>query len=92
MQERYPVSCSNWVAVAWELHMPRTGWTPSLVPYGADQTAYLVIDPLADRPPFAAKPKSRGPTIIVDLMSGQFNGPTRVVAFNRLESIDRRTS
>ena len=62
------------------------------MPYGADQTAYLVIDPLADRPPFAAKPKSRGPTIIVDLMSGQFNGPTRVVAFNRLESIDRRTS
>src|ERR1700735_1183956 len=24
--------------------MPRTGWTPSPVPYGADQTAYLVID------------------------------------------------
>jgi hypothetical protein len=24
--------------------MPRTGWTPSLVPYGADQTVYLVID------------------------------------------------
>jgi hypothetical protein len=27
-----------------ELRMPRTGWTPSLVPYGADQTVYLVID------------------------------------------------
>ena len=24
--------------------MPRTGWTPSLVPYGADQTVILVID------------------------------------------------
>jgi hypothetical protein len=24
--------------------MPRTGWTPSLVPYGADQTVHLVID------------------------------------------------
>jgi hypothetical protein len=24
--------------------MPRTGWTPSIVPYGADQTVYLVVD------------------------------------------------
>jgi hypothetical protein len=24
--------------------MPRTGWSPSTVPYGADQTVYLVID------------------------------------------------
>jgi hypothetical protein len=26
--------------------MPRTGWTPSIVPYGADQTVYLVVDHL----------------------------------------------
>ena len=24
--------------------MPRTGWSPNTVPYGADQTAYLVVD------------------------------------------------
>jgi hypothetical protein len=24
--------------------MPRTGWTPGTVSYGADQTAYLLID------------------------------------------------
>ena len=24
--------------------MPSTGWTPSTVPYGADQTVYLVVD------------------------------------------------
>jgi hypothetical protein len=24
--------------------MPRTGWTPSIVPCGADQTVYLVVD------------------------------------------------
>ena len=24
--------------------MPSTGWTPRIVPYGADQTVYLVID------------------------------------------------
>jgi hypothetical protein len=27
-----------------ELRMPRTGGTPRIVPYGADQTVYLVID------------------------------------------------
>jgi hypothetical protein len=27
-----------------ELRVPRTGWTPSFVPYSADQTVYLVID------------------------------------------------
>jgi hypothetical protein len=29
--------------------MPRTGWTPSLVPCGADQTVYLVIDGFGGR-------------------------------------------
>ena len=24
--------------------MPSTGWTPRIVPYGSDQTVYLVID------------------------------------------------
>ena len=24
--------------------MPRTGWTPSIVPNGEDQTVYLVVD------------------------------------------------
>ena len=24
--------------------MPSTGWTPRIVPYGADQTVYLVVD------------------------------------------------
>jgi hypothetical protein len=27
-----------------EVRMPSTGWTPRIVPYGADQTVYLVID------------------------------------------------
>ena len=31
--------------------MPSTGWTPRivLVPYGADQTVYLVIDPYGQK-------------------------------------------
>ena len=24
--------------------MPRTGWSPSTIPYGADQTVYFVVD------------------------------------------------
>jgi hypothetical protein len=24
--------------------VPSTGWTPRIVPYGADQTVYLVVD------------------------------------------------
>src|ERR1700726_4351800 len=55
--------------------MPRTGWTPSLVPYGADQTVYLETE--IERADLE--------TIITDLMSGQFNDPIRVVAFNTLE-------
>ena len=28
--------------------MPGTGWSPRIVPYGADQTVYLVIDRFRD--------------------------------------------
>jgi hypothetical protein len=68
--------------------MPRTGWTPSLVPYGADQTVYLVVDRFAG--PSAVYRKTEVEradleTIITDLMAGQFNDPIRVVAFNTLE-------
>jgi hypothetical protein len=68
--------------------MPRTGWSPTTVPYGADQTVYLVVDSFG-----ASGTVYRGTeveqtdleTIISDLMSGQFNDPVRVVAFNTLE-------
>jgi hypothetical protein len=69
--------------------MPRTGWTPSLVPYGADQTVYLVIDRFGGGPSTVYREteieRAGLETIIADLMSGQFNDPIRVVAFNTLE-------
>jgi hypothetical protein len=55
--------------------MPRTGWTPSIVPYGPDQTVYLVVDRFGGLGS-VARPKSSGQTSktsIADLMSGQFN-------------------
>ena len=68
--------------------MPSTGWTQRIVPYGADQTVYLVVDRFG---PFGSVYRETEvertdlETIITDLMSGQFNDPVRVVAFNTLE-------
>jgi hypothetical protein len=68
--------------------MPRTGWTPSFVPYGADQTVYLVIDRFGGLGTVYRETEVEQTdleTIITDLLSGQFNDPARVVAFNTLE-------
>jgi hypothetical protein len=68
--------------------MPRTGWTPSIVPYGADQTVYLVVDRLGGLGSVYRETEIERAdleTVITDLMSGQFNDPVRVVAFNTLE-------
>ena len=62
--------------------------TPSTVPYGADQALYLVIDRfdgLGSACRETEAERSDLETVIVDLMSGQFNDPVRVVAFNTLE-------
>jgi hypothetical protein len=68
--------------------MPGKGWTPSLVPYGADQTVYLVVDRFAGLGTVYRETEVEQTdleTIITDLISGQFNDPVRVVAFNTLE-------
>jgi hypothetical protein len=68
--------------------MPSTGWTPRIVPYGADQTVYLVIDRFGGLGTVYRETEVERAdleTIITDLMSGQFNDPVRVVAFNTLE-------
>jgi len=58
------------------------------VPYGADQTVYIVVDRFrASGPGYREIEVERSDleTIIGELMSGQFNDPVRVVAFNTLE-------
>jgi hypothetical protein len=65
--------------------MPRTG---GVVPYGADQTVFLVVDRLTRLGhvcPESEIERTNFETIIDDFMSGQFNDPIRVVAFNTLE-------
>jgi hypothetical protein len=68
--------------------MPKAGSTLSLVRYGADQTVYLVIDRFGELGSVYRETEVERTdleTIIADLMSGQFNDPVRVVAFNALE-------
>jgi hypothetical protein len=68
--------------------MPGKGWTPSIVPYGADQTVYLVVDRLGRLGTVYRETEVERTdleTVITDLIAGQFNDPVRVVAFNTLE-------
>jgi hypothetical protein len=65
-----------------------TGWTPKVVPYGADQTVFLVIDRfggLGTAYRETEVERTDLETIVSDFISGQFNDPVRVVAFNTLE-------
>jgi hypothetical protein len=74
--------------VAVEMRMPRLDWTPGIVPYGADETVYLVVDSFgANGSVYREADIERAAleTVITDLMSGQFHAPVRVVAFNTLE-------
>ena len=67
--------------------MLRTGWSPNTVPYVADQTAYLVVDRFSGGSVYRETEIERAylETIISDFITGQFNDPVRVVAFNTLE-------
>jgi len=61
---------------------------PMIVPYGADQTVYHVVDRLGRQGSVcreAEVERTDIETIIADLFSGMFNDPVRVVAFNTLE-------
>ena len=68
--------------------MPRTGWTPSIVPKGDDQTIYLVVDDLGRNGrvyPETDVETADLETVVVDLLDGQYRDPIRVVAFNTTE-------
>ncbi|MDB5582751.1 MAG: hypothetical protein JWR80_7927 [Bradyrhizobium sp.] len=65
--------------------MPRTGWK---VPYGADQTVYLVVDRLSRQGAVYCEieiERTDIETVVTDLLAGQFSDPVRVTAFNTLE-------
>ena len=64
---------------------PRTGWK---IPYGADQTVYLVVDRLGRQGAVYCEieiERTDIETVVTDLLAGQFSDPVRVTAFNTLE-------
>jgi hypothetical protein len=67
--------------------MPRNGWSPGIVPFGADETAYLVVDSFSNGTVYRETEIENADleTVISDLLTGQYNRPLRVVAFNTLE-------
>jgi hypothetical protein len=70
-----------------ELRMRRS-WTPSIVPNGHDQTVYLVLNDFGELGRAyceASEDRSDLETTISDLISGQYDNPVRVVAFNTSE-------
>jgi hypothetical protein len=76
--------------------MRMSGWTPSIVPRGADQAVYLVVDYVGRDGTCvyreAGVSKADLETVIVDLIDGQYNDPERVVAFNTVEGWSRDVS
>ena len=60
---------------------------PSTVPYGADQTLYLVMDAVGPRDLKLQNPIERPDlnSVINDLMLARFNNPVGIYAFNTLE-------
>ena len=67
--------------------MPDVGVSPSIVPYGADQTIYLVVDCVGGGAACRETQTERSDlqALIADLLAGQFSEPVRVIAFNTLE-------
>ena len=63
-------------------------WSTGMVPCGADQTVYLVVDSFGVTGAMYRETEIERAdleTVISDLLTGQFNAPVRIVAFNTLE-------
>jgi hypothetical protein len=70
-----------------EFAMHSSSWTP-IVPGGDDETVYLVADDFGrlGRAWREADYEATDPeTVIRDLLTGQYNNPVRVIAFNTAE-------
>ena len=73
----------------------RKTWTPSIVPDGADQDIYLVVDDLGHLGRIwreADVERTDLETIILDLIDGQYSNPVGVFGFNLFEGWSRDVS
>ncbi|MFX8354970.1 hypothetical protein ABTL90_19745, partial [Acinetobacter baumannii] len=64
--------------------MPEVGVSVPTVPYGADQTLFVVVD-RRDRDVEIPVERSDLDATIGELVAGCFNDPIRVISFNTLE-------
>ncbi|WP_426536666.1 hypothetical protein [Bradyrhizobium sp. McL0615] len=71
--------------------MRKSHWTPSIVP-SDDQTVYLDFGKLGCAWREAAYEATDLETVIQDLLSGQYNNPIRIVAFNTVERLSEDVS
>ena len=75
--------------------MPRTGWTPSIVPNGDDQNVYLVVDDLGRNGRVYRETdveRADLEAVIMDMLEGQYHNPVRVVGFNTAEKCSEDVS
>jgi hypothetical protein len=62
--------------------------SPSIAPHGPEQDTYIVLDDFGRSGRSWCEIDEHGTdreTLIRDLMSGQYNSPVRIVAFNTVE-------
>jgi hypothetical protein len=62
-----------------------TSFAPPSVPYGADQTVFVVVENTGTGGAEREVECSDLETVIAELLAGQFEDPVRVLAFNTLE-------
>jgi hypothetical protein len=67
--------------------------SPSIVPRGADQDTYLVLDDFGDRLGYSWRETdvehADRKTLIRDMLDGVYSNPVRIVAFNSTEGWSR---
>jgi hypothetical protein len=71
-----------------EARMAEDSKSLATVPYGADQTVYLVVDSFGSRDEVYREAEFERPDLeaaIGDLLAGRFNNPVRLIAYNTLE-------
>ena len=68
--------------------MRKSKWTPSIVPHGADQNVYIVVDDFGRNGQAFRETDVKTAdleTVITDLLQGEYANPVRVIGFNTVE-------
>jgi hypothetical protein len=75
--------------------VPKSNWTPSIVPRGDDHDVYVVVDDLGRLGRVGSEADFEATdfeTVVTDLLDGQYNRPISIFAFNAAEGWSRDVS